>query len=179
MDTRAKSSGDPAAPDRTDRYSYRPQGTVDGTEHHPHMTDAWRSAFAKFAELGEYANHYLSAKTDALKLSLRNAAVFAALGIVGLIVAAGFAVTAVVLLCIGIAQGISTMLGGHPWAGNLITGALLLALIGGGVAVGLGMLRKSSKKATVRKYELRQRDQRERFGHDAADLSISEGKVDA
>jgi hypothetical protein len=178
VNTRSTSSGDPVAPDRTDPYSYKPAGDLNG-ENHPHITDAWRGIFAKFGELGEYANHYFSAKADAFKLTLRNVGVIAAIGVVGLIAASAFVVTAVVLLCLGIAHGIGALVGGHMWAGYLITGVLLLGLLAGGVMIGVGVMRKAWKKATVNKYELRQRDQRERFGHDAADLAIDEGKVDA
>src|SRR5947208_14581835 len=139
------SGGDPAAPDRTDAYSYKPVGDVDrggGSPHpagdvdrdgaHPHVAEAWRSVVDKLGELGEYAGHYLAAKSDAFKLTMRNVAVMAALGIIGLIAAGGLVVTAVVLLCVGIAHGIAALLGGRMWAGELITGVLLLGLLAGG-----------------------------------------------
>jgi len=179
---------DPDAPDRTDPYSYRPYGNVDTGAGHPRPSDATepspspREAFAsvtsKFSEIAEYANLYVTAKTDAFKATMRNVAVFAALGIVGLIALGALVVTSVVMLCLGIAQGIGRLLWGHMWAGYLITSLLLLGLLAGGVIFGLKMIGKASKKALVKKYELRQRDQRERFGHDAADRAVAEGKVD-
>jgi len=194
MDVHTPRSGsaDPDAPDRTDPYSYRPYGNVDPGTGHPRPSDATavgseqpspREAFAsitsKLSEIAEYANLYITAKTDAFRATMRNVAVFAALGIVGLIALGALVVTSIVMLCLGIAQGIGRLLWGHMWAGYLITSLLLLGLLAGGVIFGLKMIGKASKKALVKKYELRQRDQRERFGHDAADRAIAEGKVDA
>jgi hypothetical protein len=191
------SSGDPEAPDRTDPYSYKPYGKVDtgaagtsgaggasgvgddATQEHPSPTEALRSAFGRFDELKEYVNLYVAAKTDAFKASMRNVVIFAALGVVGLIAAGAFVVTSVVLLCLGIAHGFAALVGGHLWAGYLIAGVLLLGLLAGGVIVGLKVMANASKKALVKKYELRQRDHRERFGHDAADRAVAAGKVDA
>jgi len=190
----SSSSGDPEAPDRTDPYSYKPYGNVDtgggaassstgagagDGDDRPSPVESLKSVFAKFGELGEYLNLYIAAKTDAFKASMRNVAIFAALGVVGLFALCGLVVTAIVLLCLGIAQGIGALLGGHMWAGYLIAGVLLLGLMAVGVMVGLKMIGKASKKALVTKYELRQRDQRERFGHDAADRAAAEGKVGA
>src|SRR5437660_231984 len=56
---------------------------------------AFRAVARYVGELSEYAKYYLAAKSDALKLSLRRAAIMAAVGVVGLI-AAG----AVVVVCV-------------------------------------------------------------------------------
>ena len=45
--------------------------------------DAVKEAAARFAEVKEYAGVLVAAKLDALKLSLRNVALYAVLGIVG------------------------------------------------------------------------------------------------
>src|SRR4051794_10920841 len=81
------------------------------------------SAFTDFAdrlaEVREYASYYVKARVDRMKVSVRNIAVMAALGIVGLIAAGALVVTAVVLLCQGIALGLATLFGGRMWLGDL------------------------------------------------------------
>jgi len=153
-------------------------GDGDGEQDRPAPADEVRSAFSHFGELADYANHYFAARLDAIKLTLRNVAIFAALGIVGLIAGGALVVTAVVQLCMGLAQAVAALLGGRMWAGNLIVGVLLLGLLAGGVMIGLKLLAKGSKKKTVAKYELRQSHQRNQYGRDAADRAAAAGKVD-
>src|SRR5204863_5692107 len=69
----------------------------------------------RLGELGEYVSYYFAAKSDAFKLSLKNAVVYAALGVVGLIAAGALLVTAVVLLCTGIAGGLGRLFGERYW----------------------------------------------------------------
>src|SRR3954463_15030195 len=78
-------------------------------------TEAFKDAGRKFAELGEYVSYYIAAKFDGIKGSVRNIGIYAALGVVGLIATAGFVVTAVVLLCRGIAGAFAALFGGRVW----------------------------------------------------------------
>src|SRR5437588_5087412 len=64
---------------------------------------AWREGFARIAELRAYAGHYVAARIDGIKVSVRNAGIYAALGIVGLIALAALIATTVALLLVGIA----------------------------------------------------------------------------
>src|SRR5207249_11961447 len=110
-----------------------------------------------------------SARLDAIKLSLRNVVIFAALGILGLFAGAALIITAIVQVCIGLAQMVAHVCGDRMWAGNLIVGALLLISIAAGAIFGLKAAANSSRKRTVAKYELRQHQQREQYGRDASE----------
>src|SRR5215208_4014176 len=74
-------------------------------------TEAFRAVGARFGELAEYISYFIAAKTDGLKLSVRNMVVMAVLGVVVLIAAGALVVSAVVLLCWGIAMGLSSLFG--------------------------------------------------------------------
>ncbi len=128
--------------------------------------EAIKGISARFSEIGEYISYYLSAKTDGLKVSLRNLGIYAALGVVGLIAGGGFVVTLVVLLLRGIAGALGALFGGRLWAGELVTAVLMLALLGVGVVFAMKRLTGSSRKRTVKKYGSRQQQQRTQFGTD-------------
>src|SRR4051812_39120430 len=127
---------------------------VDDPQEHVAPPEAMHDALGKFAELRAYVQQYLSAKVDQLKLTARNIAIFAALGVVGLIVAGATIVIALVLLFQGLAGAIAAGLGGRVWAGDLIVGLVLLGIFVVGAIVGLGIVKKAWFKATVKKYEL-------------------------
>src|SRR6266550_2834684 len=120
---------------------------VDEPQEHVAPTEAVRDAVSKFAELRAYAQQYFSAKADQWRLTARNIAIFAALGVVGLIVAGATIVIALVMLFQGVAGAIAAGLGGRVWAGNLIVGLALLAIFVGGAMVGLAILKKAWFKA--------------------------------
>lgn len=114
------------------------------------------------SELKDYAAYFLAAKADQIKLSLRNAAVYAVLGIVGLIAAAAMICTAVVLLVVGLSELINTLVGHaalRPWLGNLIVAILCLGGIGAGAYIGINKVFNASRKRTISKYENRRRQQ--------------------
>jgi len=136
---------------------------------------AFHAAKQTAAQLADYLQYYVSAKIDALKLSARNAAVIAVLAIVALLAFSALVVTAVALLCIGMAQAISTLCHTGPWLGNLVTALLLL----GGIAVvtrmGIKRMSGQSRERTVKKYAARQQQQRAKFGED---VSSGRGPID-
>jgi uncharacterized membrane protein YdfJ with MMPL/SSD domain len=133
----------------------------------------------RLGELGEYLSYYLSAKSDGIKLTLKNVAVYAALGVVGLIAAGALVVTAVVLLCMGIAQGLGALFGHHLWVGYLVTGLLLLGGLGAAVYFGMSFMVGKSRKATVHRYEARQRKQRAEFGQDVKERAEAQRASEA
>src|SRR5947208_16770839 len=81
----------------------------------PTPASAFGEVGERINEVRDYAAYYVKARVDKLKVALRNVAVMAALGIVGLIAGGALVVTAVVLLCTGIAQGLTVLFGGHAW----------------------------------------------------------------
>ena len=132
--------------------------------------EAWREGFAKLAEIRAYFAHFVAAKIDGIKVSLRNAGIYAALGVVGLIALAAVIATTVALLLVGIAGALGAAVG-HVWLGQIITGVLMLILLGVGVMVGMGIVNKSFRSKTVQKYEERKRQERIRFGRDVEHAS--------
>ena len=137
-----------------------------GADEPQYPTDALRDAANAFAELKDYVSYYLAAKSDSIKVTLRNVGLYAGLGIVGLIAAGTFVAMACALLCLGIAYGLTALFHGHAWLAYLVTGIVLLGVIFGGAWIGLSAITRSSRQRTVKKYEQWQQQQRARFGTD-------------
>ena len=139
--------------------------------------EALKDVSTRLSELGEYVSYYLGAKVDGVKVSLRNAGIYAGLGVIGLMAGGGFVVTLIVLLLRGIAGGIGAIFEpDRPWAGELITAALFLSAMGIGVMMALKMLTKSSRERTAKKYAARQQQERSKFGTDVRQRSQEPAK---
>jgi hypothetical protein len=142
-------------------------------------SEAFRDAVAQVGELKEYASHFIAAKVDGLKLSVRKAVIFAGLGLVAVLAAATVVITAVVLLLAGSAQALGVLLGGRAWAGNLLVGSIVLVAVGLGAWIFQRRFFNTSRKATVQRYERRLKTQRVRHnGHDAVQRG-SEGRAES
>ncbi len=137
-------------------------------------TSAFKAALANLGELKEYVSYFLAAKLDGVKVSFRNLAIYAVLGIIGLIAGGALVVTAIVLLCLGLSHALGALLHHTSWAGDLVVGLLLLGGIAAGVVFGMKALTGTSHKNTVKKYETRQRDQRINYGHDVHERAESQ-----
>jgi uncharacterized membrane protein len=123
----------------------------------------------QLAQVRAFADHFFQAKLDALKLTIRQLVLFAALGLVGVIALAAVAVMMVVFLFQGIAGGFGELFGGRLWLGDLVTlgiFALVLTAVG---SIALAAMRNASRRRTVEKYESRQSQQRVSFGTDIHD----------
>ncbi len=141
-------------------------------------TESVRKALSKIAELEAYAREYFAARGDQFKLSVRHAIFQASALLLALMaITAGLAI-ALVMLFVGLSGAIGAALGGRIWAGNLIVGGGLLLLVAVGTFFGLMTFRNTSRRATVKKYELGQKKQRQRFGRSSRDRSAAAGKVD-
>jgi len=136
--------------------------------------DAFKDIGARLGEVKEYASYLIATKLDGIKATIRNIAIFAVLGIVGLIVGGAVLVTAGVLLITGLAQAISALLGDSGWAGKLIVSLLILGGLAAGVIFGLKSLTRTFKSQLVAKYEERQRQQRSNFGHDVGERATQQ-----
>jgi len=160
--------------DRTDfagtaeREPFADPAHEDGSAKGP---EAFRHLQSQLEELGDYARLYASAKKDALTSSIRRAALWAAAGFIAAAIAVSTVVTATVLTLMGLAQLIGEALGDRLWAGYLLTGGGLLALLAIGVLVALTTLQTKFRQQTVKKYESRHKAQRARFGHDETERS--------
>src|SRR5215217_8761114 len=98
QDPTAPAAEPPSAAQSTSRPSER--ADVDD-EQSP--AEVFADVKTRLSELTEYAGYLLSAKVDGIKLAIRNAGIYAALGAVGLLAGGAFVVTAAVLLLRGIA----------------------------------------------------------------------------
>jgi len=125
-----------------------------------------RPLLAQIAELREYATHYLSTRADILRLRARRIGLTVALGAVGGILGIVALSTAVVYVLRGMSGGLGELLGGRVWAGDLITGLGILAVVAVAAYVSLPRWMNTSRRRTVEKYELRRQKQRVAFGHD-------------
>lgn len=118
------------------------------------------------AELREFALYYLEARTDQARVVVRRVlmrlALFAVVGLLGLVVIAA----ALVLALYGLSEILDAALGSHSGAGKLVVGCgtVLAAYVVGRVA--LGRMNQSTLQQTRRKYELRHEAQRTKFGED-------------
>jgi hypothetical protein len=90
------------------------------------VTDSLTDASQYVSEAISYGKWYLAAQADRIRSTIRNALLMAVIGIVGAIIALTVLVTATVLLCVGVANSIGMVLGGRLWAGDLITGLLVV-----------------------------------------------------
>jgi len=130
----------------------------------PSIADAIRESAKSIAELAQSSGDLLSAKLDQLRLSLHTLVLYAALSVIGVIAAAAAVVVSVVLLFVGASDAIGAALGGRDWIGDLIVGAVALAIAGTSVTWMVNKFMTASRRRTVRKYENRRKQQRERFG---------------
>jgi len=132
---------------------------------------AFAAAAELLGELKAYVAYYATAQIDSLKLTLRKAGIYAALGVVAAIAGGTLVVVATALLILGISNFINFLFALAsprltPWIGELITGLLLLGAIGGGAWFGITHFLKASRQRTVDKYERQRHQQRVEYGHD-------------
>ncbi len=136
---------------------------------HPSVADAVRESGRSFAELAQYIGYLVSAKIDQLKLTARSIVIYAVLVVLAAVGAATVLVVAVVLLFIGAADGLGTLLGGRNWLGDLIVGVVVLGAIALTFQAFLGKFNTASRRRTMGKYAERRKQQREQFGRDVAE----------
>lgn len=165
----SSSSTEPASPPRIhppDVNGEEPAGNP--------ATQAFRTLSRDLGEMKEYLGYYIAARKDSFVQSLKNAVLYAGLGVIGAIVGSAILITAAVLLVVGIAQGLGLLFGGRMWLGDLVTGVLIL----GGVGVTIWLLIKKItnnwRSQLVKKYEQRKREQRERFAGNDIDSRASQ-----
>jgi len=120
------------------------------------------------AELREFGSHFVQAKLDAAKASLKTAVMYAVVGLIGAVVVLTVLCTGAVLLTIGLGGALGALF--HiPWLGNLVAGLAVIALILGVTWVGVGAALKSSKAKIEALYATRAARQRSAFGQDVHD----------
>jgi len=125
--------------------------------------------FSQVRELVDHANLYVETRKDVLRGAVRRAAWAAVLGAVGGLAGATIIIVAAVYLMSGIAHGLGTWLGDEFWLGELITGLAVLLVLAGAAFFMIKRTNRKARERTIEKYERRQQQQRERFGHSATD----------
>jgi membrane protein implicated in regulation of membrane protease activity len=126
------------------------------------------STDGKIAELFEYFSYYLTARIDAVRLSIRRRIFVAALVLVAVLTAAGMIVAAGVLICYGISGGLAQLFHSQ-WIGELVTGLLVLAAVAMMAALVLRRLFALSHAKRLAKYQTLRERQKVRFGRDVAE----------
>jgi hypothetical protein len=142
----------------------------------PHETpaEAFEHLGVQLNELRSHVAYLVSAKIDGIVIGLRNAGIYAALGVVGLIALGAIVVTSVVLLLSGLAGAVSAMFDTSAWVGELIIGLVVLGLLAGATLFGLSWITKRSRQRTVDKYERKRNEQRAEFdGRDVHDRATT------
>jgi hypothetical protein len=118
------------------------------------------------AELKSYGRYLIGAKIDRTKAGMRQTAIYAVLGVMGLLAAAGMLFTGVFLILGGLALGLGELLGSRLWLGALIVGIATLGIIGLGMWLAIQKITKAWRLKTEQKYAGKQIEQRGKFGHD-------------
>ncbi len=125
------------------------------------------------SELRTYFAYWMSAQRDRAKLKLRNIAIMAALGVIGLIALATVIVYAVIMLMGSLGMGLAELFGLiNPrlmFLGPLLLGAIVLAGLGWGMMFAMNKVFGLSHTKTQEKYDAQRTQQRVRFGHDVSD----------
>jgi membrane protein implicated in regulation of membrane protease activity len=124
---------------------------------------------AQATELYAYTMHFVNAKADGVKLSVRQVVVWAVLGLLMLIAATSVIVTAIVLLLTGLAGALAGAFDSELWLGKVVIGVLLLVIIAVGTLIGVRMQQRKSRHQKVQQYAERQLQQRAAFGRNVAD----------
>ncbi len=97
----------------------------------------------------EQISRYIAAQSERVLAIARSAALFGALGIVAAVVGLTVVVTAAVLLCVGFADAIAALLGGRQWAGDILTGGIVIGTIGVVAFLVVNRTVKAARKRTV------------------------------
>jgi cytochrome c biogenesis protein CcdA len=132
----------------------------------PHPLDA---IFGQVRELTEYARFYVETRKDLFRAGLRSLIWKAALGVIAAIAGTTVIVVASAYLLSGIAHGLGELFGERYWLGELVTGAVVLLGLFAAAFLGIKMLTKKSRERIAKKYERRQQEQHQRFGHSASE----------
>jgi hypothetical protein len=126
----------------------------------PAPTAAFQYAFEQFAEVRDYVAFYLRTRAELFRLSVRNFLFVSVLTFTAVLLAAALIVTAVVLLCRGVAEGLTLLFGGYAWVGDLVTGVLLLVVVIAAIYGVITKIASSWKRKTFVDYAAQKRRQR-------------------
>jgi hypothetical protein len=101
----------------------------------------------------------------------------AGLGVLAGVTGAAALVVAVVQILYGISEGIAILLGGRAWAGNLITGVVVIGATVIAVRLVISRMTGESRRQRMEKYERIQDQQRAELGIDVAQRAAVERSI--
>lgn len=127
--------------------------------------EAIDAVFKHVAEVRDYALLYVETRKDQVKVAVRQAITYAVLGLLALMAGATVLVVSVVLVLGGVAGGIGQLVGGQLWAGQLITGGVVISLAALTVYFAIRSATTTSRRKLGQKYERRRKELQTRFGH--------------
>jgi hypothetical protein len=135
--------------------------------HTPHASpgESLHAAQRKLDELLQYVLYYIAARMDHIRAMVRQRVAILAGIAVAVLAGAGAIVTAVVLLCEGICDGLAELTG-HRWIGELLTAGLLVAIVAVSATVILNRMFGARSRKTVMRYEAMRRRQQREFHRD-------------
>lgn len=135
--------------------------------------DALKLLRKQTCELKEYFSYFVAAKTDSVKLRLRNTALWALLSTLGLVSLSGLLIIAGWFLLNGMAGGFTVLFGDRLWLGDLATGFLSFIGLGLGMYYAVAKRMSISRKRVIQKYEERQTRQQTEFGRSVCDQAAN------
>jgi len=146
-----------------------PEATDDLEQKAPTGSDPSELLPQQVRELAEYLLYYVSARTDGVKLSLRNVVFRVRLAALGFVAVSGLIVAASWCMLSGAAEGLAVLLGDRMWAGNIVAGFLVITGLGLGMSWLAAKRRRTSRERTTKKYENRQARQQADFGRNVSE----------
>jgi hypothetical protein len=161
-------SDDPAA-----AHTAQPPTQTDA----PRPTAPLADAAANLREIPDYLEYWLTAKLNQLRLWTRKVRRAVYLSFLSLVAVATGVAAGVFLLCRGVSDAISVLVG-RRWLGDLLTGLLLLAVLAVAVPFAMARSARISRLKTFAAYEYRRRRHREKHGTDVHERSQKKSNHD-
>jgi hypothetical protein len=170
-------TGDPIPPPNAAPFAERGADTrsANGDSQHNPASEAFHKIPELLAELRAYARYYIGAKLDSFKVRARTVAIFAVLGILGLIAACAVIATCVFLVLWGLANALGRLLWHQYWAGQVIVGVLVLGGIALALRIVLKRMTRTARAQIEQKYEQHRVEQRVNLGHDVHERAAEHG----
>jgi hypothetical protein len=126
----------------------------------PSPTAAFQYAFEQLADARDYIRFYLRTRAELFWLAVRNFMFIGVLTATAVFLVAALVVTAIVLFCRGVAEGLTIVFGGHAWLGDLVTGVVLLLVVGLAIFGTIVAISRSWKKRTFVAFAEKKRQDR-------------------
>jgi hypothetical protein len=139
----------------------------------PTPGERFHEAIGAAGEVRRYVEQLIATQIDLLKLSIRQAIIYAIVGVLALLVLLAAIVAAAAMVVVGLSQAIAELAGGHAWVGNLTVGLGFLLIVGIGTWIGIRRVKEASLRATIERYERRAQQQKVETGHNAPERGNS------